>query len=205
MSLEFRRCDSTPATAAYLHGGWRFRPGVPGAERRRKASPQEKETERRMGVSMTLALILSVGEDSALLESRSSILRAVGYAVETELSVRRAMQRFIDGDFDLVLLCHSIPPEDRARLISAIRASGSRTPLVFVAAHESQIPDADADATVGSAPPELLRGIEEILLTVGKRSVQRESRFSSLTRCELPMNASAIAAKMRSPERPRHN
>lgn len=145
---------------------------------------------------MTLTLILSVGEDSALLESRSSVLRLAGYAVESEVSVRRARERFVEGDFDLVLLCHSISPKDRDRLISSIRASGSRTPIVFIAALESEVPDGLADATVENAPTELLRGIEEVLLTTGRRSVRRDGRFPSLIRNGLPMDAAAIAAEM---------
>jgi DNA-binding response OmpR family regulator len=48
-------------------------------------------------------------------------------------SIREAVDRFQDGDFDLVILCHSIPTKDRERLITLIRASGSLTPIVCIA------------------------------------------------------------------------
>lgn len=113
---------------------------------------------------MCLALILSIGHDPELLESRSSILRADGYIVDSVSSVQQAIIHFIDGDFDLVLLCHSIPVKDRERLTSSIRAFGSLTPIVSVASPAGQAPQARAGATIEAAPEKLLSGIQGALL-----------------------------------------
>jgi CheY-like chemotaxis protein len=113
---------------------------------------------------MPLKLILAVGKDPALLESRGSTLRNAGYIVDSECSVKQAIQRFKYGDFDLVLLCHSLPAQDRSRLISAIRAFGSLTPIVSVASLHAHAPDAFADAMVEDAPEKLLSGIMGALL-----------------------------------------
>lgn len=59
---------------------------------------------------MPRVVILSVGNDEALLRSRNAVLRTAGYVVIEASSPRHAMAEFIGGDFDLVILCHSIPP-----------------------------------------------------------------------------------------------
>jgi CheY-like chemotaxis protein len=113
---------------------------------------------------MPIKLILAVGREPALLEYRSQILRRAGYIVDSEYSVKDAINRFKHGDFDLVLLCHSIPVKERERLISSIRAFGSLTPIVSVAHPHAHAPEAFADATVQSAPEMLLSGIQSALL-----------------------------------------
>jgi len=157
---------------------------------------QQEGTERgqSQGIQMMLTLILSVGEDPMLLETRSSILRSAGYAVAAELSSRDAMNHFPDGDFDLVLLCHSITPEDRSRLIRLIRVSGSRTPVLFVASQACDLPDALADATVDSAPEELLRGIEAVLLNRKRGPIGRDARFPFLIRSGPPADGATRSA-----------
>jgi DNA-binding response OmpR family regulator len=54
--------------------------------------------------------------------TRSMVLRQAGYAVETAMTVRTAMPLFVSGDFDLVIICASIPTGQRLQLISAIKA-----------------------------------------------------------------------------------
>ena len=112
-----------------------------------------------------LALILCVGQDLALLETRTLILRAQGYIVESELSVKQAISHFRYGDFDLVLLCHSIPEKDRDHLTCLIRASGSLIPVITITRGASQ--DL-ADASTGCGPKELLNGVREVIDTAHK-------------------------------------
>jgi len=128
---------------------------------------------------MPIKLILAVGREPALLEYRSQILRRAGYIVDSEYSVKDAINRFKHGDFDLVLLCHSIPVQERNRLISSIRAFGSLTPIVAVAHLHARAPDAFADAMVEDAPEKLLSGIEGALLKAAAffKSRNREWAF----------------------------
>jgi CheY-like chemotaxis protein len=114
-------------------------------------------------------LILSVGLDSMLLESRNRILRAAGYIVEPAHSVKDAIHQIQKVDFDLVLLCHSIPPQDRDRLTCLIRASGLHTPVASVGARSGQNAGGFTEVTIEPAPAELLHGIQNVLLKAGKR------------------------------------
>jgi len=107
-------------------------------------------------------LILAVGNDSHLLDTRQLLLEAAGYLVVTASSAREAVDRFLAGNFDLVLLCHSISDKDRDRLACLVRASGSLTPVVTVAGCIGQH-DGFATATIGSEPLQLLTEIRNVL------------------------------------------
>jgi CheY-like chemotaxis protein len=112
--------------------------------------------------AMPLTLILSVGRDLALLDTRDAMLRACGYIVESELSEKQAINHFRAGDFDLVLLCHSIASQDRDHLAWLIRAFGSRVPIVLISRSPGQ--DAGfANASIGCEPRKFLDGIRQVL------------------------------------------
>ena len=122
---------------------------------------------------MALTLVLSVGLDPKLLNTRNLVLQSAGYSVVRAYSLEAAVGCFQTLDFDLVLLCQSIPAEEKNRLTSWIRASGSRIPVVSVsdrlrqddaATHD----DASTGVTVGSDPDALLWGIREVLINAEK-------------------------------------
>ena len=112
---------------------------------------------------MPHTLVLAVGHDPVLLETRSQVLQGAGYTVIPELSLKKAVARFREGDFDLVLLCHSIPAQDRERLTQLLRQHASRTPIVSVSTNVCDL-DSFADAMVGNDPGELLTGLRELLV-----------------------------------------
>lgn len=111
---------------------------------------------------MPLTLVLSVGLDSVLVRVRNLILQSAGYTVVSATSIREAADRFQNGDFDLMVLCHSVPARERERLIRLIRASGSGIPIVTVAMKESD-GDHFADVCLEDRPNKLLAGIQDVL------------------------------------------
>jgi DNA-binding response OmpR family regulator len=117
--------------------------------------------------SMPLTLVLSVGLDVSLLETRNMMLQSAGYTVESALSVRAAAHRFLAGDFDLVMLCHSILAKERDRITCLIRATGSRTPVVFISGVAGQC-DAFATATLEDGPDKFVLGVSEVLLRAAR-------------------------------------
>ena len=127
------------------------------------ATSQSQSVAESEGFSMPLPLVLAVGLDSLSLEIRNSLLRSAGYIVVPVLSLREAASRFLDGDFDLVLLDNSLAAKDKDRITSLIRISGSHTPVVSIASgagYESSF----ADATFDESPDNLLRGIKSVLV-----------------------------------------
>ncbi|HEY1984064.1 MAG TPA: hypothetical protein VGG85_01565 [Terracidiphilus sp.] len=122
---------------------------------------------------MSLSVVLAVGLDSWLLTLQASVWRSAGYIVVSAFSIREAIDDFMAGDFDLVLMCESIPVEDQERLISQIRKSGSRTPVMNVTQfHEN------AHALAGHAleveSMALFTGMEDLLASqAGNPSAMR--------------------------------
>ena len=110
---------------------------------------------------MPLTIVLSVGPDASLLETRNIVLHSAGYLVESASSVNEAAHRFLAGDFDLVILCHSVPTRERERLTCLIRASGSRTPIISISGNLRQC-DAFATATIEDGPNFLI-GVRAVL------------------------------------------
>ena len=133
---------------------------------------------------MSITLILAVGQDPMILNTRISILRGAGYAVESATSVEEAINHFRSGDFDLIILCHTIPPEERRHIARLIRDSGSPAPVLYVQPLVEPSMDGLADAIIGSHPDELLHGVEEAL---NKRTVH--SKPPAQERTEIPSSS----------------
>jgi DNA-binding response OmpR family regulator len=100
--------------------------------------------------------------DSSLFYNQQSAWQAAGYCITSAGSVREGLARFHQGDFDMVLLGHSLPAESRERLAYLIRAAGSRTPVVSVS-DSSGVSDPFADATIRVAHDKLLQAIQDFL------------------------------------------
>lgn len=120
---------------------------------------------------MALTDILSVGLDPELLGTRNLVLQSAGYTVVSANSIKEALDRFRAGDFDLVLLCQSIPRNERDRLSLWIRASGSRTPVVSISGKLCER-DGFANATVPSDPAALLWGIRKVLINTAMHAAR---------------------------------
>ncbi len=123
---------------------------------------------------MSLTVILAVGLDPSLLASQSSVWQSAGFIVTSTGSIREAIVQIRDGDFDLVLLGHSIPADSRERLTFLIRAIGSQTPVVSITDCSTGC-DSFADATVGNEPSKLLNSIEELMAERAKPPVARRA------------------------------
>jgi CheY-like chemotaxis protein len=91
-----------------------------------------------------------------VLSSRCSILRYAGHVVTPLSSIAEAIELFRKADFDLVLLCHSVPVEDRDILTSAIRALDPNIPIYTVAALSRETPAGFADGLLSCSPRNLI-------------------------------------------------
>ena len=111
---------------------------------------------------MLHVVVLTVGNDPVLLDTRSQVLRSAGYTVVSARSIKQATVTFVEGDFDLVVLCHSISEEDRQRFAVFIRERTLRTPVVFVASSLGQR-DPSADVTIQNDPDDLIAGLRTAL------------------------------------------
>jgi CheY-like chemotaxis protein len=102
------------------------------------------------------------------MRTRILVLQFAGYIVESASSVKEALDRFQAGDFNLVLLCHSVPIKDRVRLTSSIRATGSLAHVISVARNLGEC-DAFANATLDDGPNKFLASIGTELNKAARR------------------------------------
>jgi DNA-binding NarL/FixJ family response regulator len=110
---------------------------------------------------MSFTVILALGLDS-LVAGQRSVWQSAGYFVTPIKTINEAIAHLREGDFDLVLLGHSIPTDSKERFTFLIRASGSRTPVVSVSDSSTKC-DCFADATIRNDPASLLNDIREFL------------------------------------------
>lgn len=127
---------------------------------------------------MPLIVVLGVGLELPLLESQSRVWSSAGYIVRPAWSVREAIDLFKDGDFDLVILGHSLPVESRERLAFLIRATGSRIPVISMM-DSSGISDAFADATLAGETNEMLKRIGEVLVSTARMTTPITATFGN--------------------------
>jgi DNA-binding response OmpR family regulator len=120
----------------------------------------------REEVTMPLTVVLNVGKDFRLLEVRSLILRAAGYVVKTAVCAREAVEQFQGGDFDIVILCHSLTSEDIACLTRSIGSSNPRVPIISITDVTGRC-GYSLDAELDRDASDLLRGLAELLAKVG--------------------------------------
>ena len=125
---------------------------------------------------MMPGIVLAVGFESSLMTARMLALQSAGYVVVRGSSLKETVHHLQSGDFDLVLLCHSVPATDRERLTSLIRASGSRIPIVSIAGSLGEC-DAFANATLEDGPNKFLAGIREVLTKAAKTPAARTTKW----------------------------
>jgi CheY-like chemotaxis protein len=109
-------------------------------------------------------LILSAGRDAYLLKKRNDALTEAGYIVVSASSSYEAIERLLNGDFDLVLLCHSLSNEERKRLAGIVKNYSPATPVVLIADMDGQQYEY-ATRTVRCYPEQILAAVKNMLET----------------------------------------
>ena len=107
-------------------------------------------------------LLLSVGRDPLLMRTRTVLLGEAGYSVMPSFTSRDAFQIFISRHIDLVILCHTIPQEEKSKLIASMKERNNRTPIVCIHV------DGEADGKLVDAYVHSLDGPEVLLSCVAK-------------------------------------
>jgi DNA-binding NtrC family response regulator len=105
--------------------------------------------------------ILSVSYDMSLLATRKMLLEQKGYAVVNALGFSKALASSQDGGFDLFILGHSIPHDDKLALIESFRAH-CPAPIVSLERHGEGVVPCDYHASPDN-PERFLEIIENIL------------------------------------------
>jgi DNA-binding NtrC family response regulator len=105
--------------------------------------------------------ILSVSYDMSLLATRKMLLEQKGYAVVNALGFSKALVSCRDNGFDLFILGHSIPHDDKLALIESFRAH-CPAPIVSLERHGENAVPCDYHASPDN-PEKFLEIIDNIL------------------------------------------
>jgi DNA-binding NtrC family response regulator len=115
--------------------------------------------------------ILSVSYDMSLLATRKMLLEQKGYAVVNAYGFSKALASCRAGGFDLFILGHSIPHDDKLALIESFRTH-SPGPIVSLERHGEHFVPCDHHASPDN-PEKFLEIIENILAGREQRAKPR--------------------------------
>ena len=110
-----------------------------------------------------MAKILSISYDVSLLLTRQLLLERMGHTVHSAEGFAKAFELCDSqsGNFDLVVLGHSIPHEDKIAMVNHCK-SVCKCPVLALLRHsESPVPGADKSVDV-SDPQAFLGAVDEI-------------------------------------------
>jgi len=114
--------------------------------------------------------VLCVGYHAFLLENRSAVLRARGFAVSTAGTIARFQQVLGESAFEALVIGHQVPEEERNAMVAALRRRSPQAVIVLLyRGHIRGADCADAVLSVDSGPVELVRSLEYLLLEHGRR------------------------------------
>jgi CheY-like chemotaxis protein len=77
-------------------------------------------------------VVLSAGTDSVLLTTRNEILIRLGCTVAAARNGAELVNCIFNGDFDLFVLCHSIPFTKQSKALQFLKENRPLTPVLVV-------------------------------------------------------------------------
>ena len=105
--------------------------------------------------------ILCVSWDPALAESRQLLLSEFGYNVTSVLGHDQSIER-CSTKADLLLLGHSVPRNEKQRILDCFRRFNSAPALSLLAPGQDKLPDVEYAAEIFD-PQQLMITIQEII------------------------------------------
>jgi len=118
-------------------------------------------------------VILSAGRDYDLLRLRNTVLMTRDYTVVAAMTTAEVISKFHEGDFDIVLLCHTIPLEDQKAISDAVHRTNPSTPVLAVTHSGETSPY--SDLAVENNPEAILRSVHTAKRLTNSVSFQRRA------------------------------
>ena len=122
--------------------------------------------------------VFQTGEERLLLETRRRVLEKLGLAVVTAMSAEEALAQIPALQFDLVILCHSLPADRRRQIAAALRKLNPAAPILLVGREPGGLAideDAAIDAVVDPHPERLTQTLSRLLQLKQRSSAVRGS------------------------------
>ncbi len=106
-------------------------------------------------------LVLSAGTDPQLLATRNAVLKQAGYYVTSAATPLELVDKFFSGDYDLVILCHTISENEQKKIFALIHSYSPSVPVVVITADNR--PRSFADAQIPNNPNALVESLPDLL------------------------------------------
>ncbi len=116
---------------------------------------------------MPIFCVLSLGYDDILMPLRSLLLHQAGYLVIETYSLGEVLKRIKAGGFDLLLICHTVPVDQRDAIIEAVHQSQPWLPLLCLSAE--QVYSDPEHCPACNTTPEFLMDVSNALARVRER------------------------------------
>jgi DNA-binding NtrC family response regulator len=124
---------------------------------------------------MVSGVILYAGRDLGLVQTRRLVLEQAGYVVDLCDNTEDCIRKFLEGDFDLVLLCNSLRDGERERLSSLVRRFSARTPVICVCS----LPEEMREGSLCTGEPQtILDALAAALAAAGAKPPAAEASAS---------------------------
>ena len=107
--------------------------------------------------------ILSVSYDRALLDTRHMLLTNAGFKAKSAVGFTAAIELCRSGQFDLIILGHSIPSKDKDAIMEQARKSSDAPVLALTRTGELNPDKADHHLDAAEGPESLIAKVNSIL------------------------------------------
>jgi hypothetical protein len=137
----------------------------------------QHSSEALPSVAMSTTRVVAFGYDRLLVGLRSRVLRMSGYEVEETFTMADASESAQSDLSDALVICHTVPKEEKEQLVSAVRRTRKLMPILCVRAHQHDLPPSDS-ASVENSPVAMLDSVREavrVYKSPKSSSIQRVS------------------------------
>lgn len=105
--------------------------------------------------------ILSISYDLNLLRTRQMLLESLGYEVVSAEGFIEALEKCKAGNYDLLIMGHSIPHPDKEALIAETKKQCNAL-VLSLRRNEESMPDGAAEAVDPTRPDLLLEAVKRL-------------------------------------------
>jgi hypothetical protein len=106
--------------------------------------------------------VVAFGYDRLLVGLRSRVLRMSGYEVEETFTVEKASESAQSDLIDALVICHTVPEEEKEQLVSAVRRTRKLMPILCIRAQQHDLIPSDC-APVENSPVAMLNSVREAI------------------------------------------
>ena len=104
--------------------------------------------------------LVALGYDQMLVGLRSRVLRMSGYEVEEKFTMTEASESAQSDLIDALVICHSVPNEEKEQLVRAVRNTRKLMPIFCIRTHQYD-PSPNNCISVDNSPVAILDSVRE--------------------------------------------